>query len=82
MLQETGSQHCLAGTFGQFVALQLQPENEGQALFDCIGYFKTTISLCLPMVSESIKWLQLLLYYVAEFVKKKAHSEKSEYTLS
>jgi len=45
MLQETGSQHCLAGMFGQFVALLLQPENEGEASFDRNGYFKTSISL-------------------------------------
>jgi hypothetical protein len=45
MLQETGSQHCLAEMFEQFVALELQPENEDQALFDSNEYFKTSTSL-------------------------------------
>jgi len=53
MLQETGSQHCFAGMFGQFVALQLQPENEGEALFDCTGYFKTSIYISLSAFSVS-----------------------------
>jgi hypothetical protein len=77
MLQETGSQHCLAGMFGQFVALQLQPENEGHALFDCIGYFKTSISLS---VCQWCQWALSgfsIFYIVAEFVKKKKHILRS-----